>query len=68
MSFMLDHARSGVGASTGFIVASGGVLSEGYGHGEPGICLGDGQIEAEGILSQGGRRDALLPSMPLYLA
>ena len=27
-------------------VASGGVLSEGYGHEGPGICLGDGQTEA----------------------
>ena len=26
--------------------ASGGVLSEGYGHGGPGVCLGDGQTEA----------------------
>ena len=26
--------------------ASGGVLSEGYGHDGPGVCLGDGQTEA----------------------
>ena len=39
----LDHAE---GASTGFMIASGGVLSEGYGHGGPGICLGNGQTEA----------------------
>ena len=31
---------------TGFIVASGGVLSDGYGHGGPGVCLGDCQTEA----------------------
>ena len=28
---------------------------EGYGHGGPGICLGDGQTEAEKVLSQCGR-------------
>ena len=28
------------------MVASGGILSEGYGHGGPGVCLGDGQTEA----------------------
>ena len=28
------------------MVASGGVLSEGYGHDGPGVCLGDGQTEA----------------------
>ena len=39
----LDHAK---GASTGFMVASGGGLSEGYGHDGPGVCLGDGQTEA----------------------
>ena len=55
------------GASTGFMVASGGVISEGYGHGGPGVCLGDGQTEAEGVPSQGGRGDALLGRMPLYL-
>ena len=32
--------------STGFMAASGGDLSEGYGHGGPGVCLGDGQTEA----------------------
>ena len=42
-------------ASTRFMVASGGVLSEGYGHGGPGFCLGDGQTEAEGVSSRGGR-------------
>ena len=35
----LVHAE---GASTRFTVASGGVLSEGYG---PGVCVGDGQTE-----------------------
>ena len=28
------------------MVASGGVLSEGYEHDGPGVCLGDGQTEA----------------------
>ena len=28
------------------MVASGGGLSEGYGLGGPGVCLGDGQTEA----------------------
>ena len=37
----LGHAR---GASTRFMVASGGVLSEEYG---PGVCLGDGQTGLE---------------------
>ena len=27
------------------VVASGGVLSDGYEHGGPGVCLGDGQTE-----------------------
>ena len=52
-------------ASTCFMVASGGVLSEGYGHDGPGVCLGDGQTEAEGVPSQGGRGDALLRRIPL---
>ena len=38
------------------------VCSEGYGHGGPGICLGDGQTEAEGV-----RGDAMLRRMPPYL-
>ena len=33
-------------ASKRFMVASGEGLSEGYGHGGPGVCLGDGQTEA----------------------
>ena len=57
----LDYAE---GASTGFMVASGGVISEGYGHGGPGVCLGDGQTEAEGVPSLGRRGDALLRRMP----
>ena len=55
----VDHAE---GAPTRFMVALGGVLSEGYGHG---VCLGDGQTEAEGVTSQGGRGDALLRRIPL---
>ena len=53
--------------STRFMVASGGGLSERYGHGGPGVCLGDGQTEAEGVPSQGGRGDALLRRMPPHL-
>ena len=34
------------GASTDFMVASGGVLSEGFGHGGPGVSLGDGETES----------------------
>ena len=34
------------------------VLSKGYRHGGLGVCLGDGQTEAGGVLSQGGRGDA----------
>ena len=43
-----------------FMVASGGVLSERCGHGGPGVSLGDGQTEDEGVPSQDGRGDALL--------
>ena len=35
-----------------------------YGRVGPGVCLGDGQTEAEGVPSQGGRGDALLRRMP----
>ena len=49
------------------MVSSGGVLSEGYGHGGTGVRLGDGQTEAEGVPSQSGRVDALLRRMPPYL-
>ena len=72
------------GASTGFMVAAylkdmgmtglvsvwamASGLSEGYGHDGPGVCLGNGQTEAEGVpveyQSQGGRGDALLRRMP----
>ena len=55
------------GAPTRFMIASCGVLSEGYGHDRPGVCLGDGQTEAEGVPSQCGRGDALLWRMPPYL-
>ena len=51
----------------GFVVAPGEILSEGYGHDGPGVCLGDGQMEAEGVPSQGGRVDQLLRRMPPYL-
>ena len=46
---------------------SRGVLSEEYGHGGPGVCLGDGQTEAEGLPPQGGRGNALLRRIRLYL-
>ena len=38
--------RIGMVHRHGFMVASGGVLSEGYGLDGPGVCLGDGQTEA----------------------
>ena len=60
----LDHAE---GAFTRFMVASGGVLSEVYGHDGPGVCLGDGQTEAEGLPSQCGCGDSLLRRTPPYL-
>ena len=56
-----DHAEE---ASTCFMVTSGEVLSEGYGHHGPGVYLGFGQTEAEVVPSQGGRGDALLRCMP----
>ena len=49
------------------MVASGGGLSEEYGHGGPGVGLGDGKTEAEGVPSQGGRGDALFRRMLPYL-
>ena len=55
------------GAPTCFMVASGGVLYKGSGHGGPGVCLGHGQTEAEGVPSQGESGDALLRRMPPYL-
>ena len=54
----LGHAE---GTSTRFMVASGGVLSQRCGDGGPGVCLGDGQTEAEGVPSQGGRGDGVCP-------
>ena len=44
-----------------------GGLSEGYGHGGPGVCLEDGQTEVEGAPSQGGRGNALLRRMSPHL-
>ena len=49
-SVWLDHAEM---ASTGFMIASDGVLYEGYGHDGPGVCRGVGHIEAEGVPLQG---------------
>ena len=40
---------------------------EGYSREGSGVCLGDGQKEAEGVPSQGGRGDALLRRKPPYL-
>ena len=54
-------------ASTGFMVAPCGVLSEEYGYGEPGVCLSDGQTKGVGVPPQGGRGDPLLQRMPPYL-
>ena len=48
------------------VFSSGGGLSEGYDHDGPGVCLGDGQTEAEGVPTQGGRGDALLWRMLPY--
>ena len=50
-----------------FEVTSGGVLSDEYGPGGSGVCLGDGQREAERVPTQDGRGDALLRRMPPYL-
>ena len=41
------------------VVATGVGLSEGYWRSGHGVCLGDGQTEAEGVPSQGGRGDEL---------
>ena len=57
----------GEGRPRAFVVKSSGVLSEGYGRDGPGVCLSDGQTEAEGIPSQGGRGDALLRYTPTHL-
>ena len=40
--FNVVHAER---PSTSFMGASGGGLSEGYGHDGPAVCLGDGQME-----------------------
>ena len=55
------------GAAARFMVASDGVLSEGCGHDGPGVCLGDVQMEADGVPFQGRRGDALLRRMHPYL-
>ena len=49
--FFLAEIRGAVSCrggdyAIGFMVASGGGLSEGYGHDGPGVRLGDGQTEA----------------------
>ena len=49
------------------IVASGGVLLEGYGHDGPGDCLVDGQVVAEEVPQQGGKQRQLLRQMPPHL-
>ena len=51
----------------GFMIASCEVLSKEYEHGGPGVCLGDGLTDAEGVSSQDGRGDALLRRQPPYL-
>ena len=65
LKFVFDCTDADFGPAkvppTRFVVASGGVLFEGYQYGGPGVCLGDGQTETEGVTSQGGRGDALLP-------
>ena len=60
----MDYAER---APTRFMVASSRVLYEGYGHDGPGVCLGDGQTQAEGVPSQVGRGDVLFRRMPPYL-
>ena len=47
--FCRDPRRRAEEASTRFMFASDGVLSVGYGHCGPGVCLGDGQMKAEGV-------------------
>ena len=42
----LDHAER---PPAYFMVATGEGLSEGYEHGGPGVCLGDGRTDAEGV-------------------
>ena len=38
-----------------------GVLSRENGHIGSGVCLGDGQTDADEVLSQGGRGDSVWP-------
>ena len=42
-----ERLDQGDAASTCFMFALDGDLREGYGHYGPGVCLGDGQTEAE---------------------
>ena len=51
-----NHAEESIAC---FVVASKERLSEKYVRGGPCVCLGDGQTEAEGVASQGGRGGAL---------
>ena len=46
MQYWCNVALHAVGVPKCFVVASGGVLYEGYGHDGPGVCLGDGQMES----------------------
>ena len=64
MGEWLGHAE---GASPSLMVASGEAPSEVYGHGGPGVSLGDGQTKAEEVLSQCGRGDTLFRRMPPYV-
>ena len=57
----------GEGASTFFMVATVGVLSEGYGHDGIGVCLGDVQMKTDRVPTLGGRGDALLRRMPPHM-
>ena len=59
--FLVEIRRAGPcrgGVHRLHYISSGGVLSEGYEHGGPGVCLGDGQTWAEAVPPQGGRGDA----------
>ena len=55
----MDHAEV---APTGFMTASGGVLSEGYRFGRPGVSLGDGQTKAEEVPSPRWTRRRAAPA------
>ena len=52
----LDHAER---VSTGFKVASGGVLPERYGHGGPSVFLGNGQTKTRNTVAMWTRRRAV---------